>query len=60
LPQIEEIASEVRRTSKLGGIELISLFRIEVFTLFNCKLVTTQNISIVGVRQIEKIASEIQ
>jgi len=36
------------------------LFRIGVFTLFNCGLVTTQDISIGGVSQIGKFASEVR
>jgi hypothetical protein len=50
--QIGEFANGVRKTSKLGGTELIQLFRVGVFTLFNCELVTTQDISIEIVQQI--------
>jgi hypothetical protein len=60
MPQIGEFASGVLETSKLGGIGFISLFRVGVFTLFNCGLVTPQDISIVGVPQIGKFASEIR
>jgi hypothetical protein len=60
MPQIGEIASGVRETSKLGGTRLIWLFPIGVFTLFNCALVTTQDISIVRVPQIGEIANGIQ
>jgi len=54
LPQIEEIASEVRETSKLGETQLISLFPIGVFTQFNCALATTQGNWIDWVPQIEE------
>jgi hypothetical protein len=42
--KIEEFASGVRETSKLGGIELIWLFPVGVFTLFNYGLVKPTNI----------------
>jgi hypothetical protein len=32
MQEIEEFASGVRETSKLGGTELVGLFRIGVFT----------------------------
>jgi len=60
LQQIEEFASGVRETSKLGGTRLISMFRVGVFTSFNCGLGTTQNISIVLVPEIGEFASGIQ
>jgi len=60
VPQIGEIASGVRETSKLGGTRLIWLFPIGVFTQFNCALVTTQDIPIVGVPQIGEIASGVR
>jgi hypothetical protein len=41
MPQIGEIASGIRKTWKLGGTRLISLFLVGVFTWFNCELVTT-------------------
>jgi hypothetical protein len=57
--QIGEFANGVRKTSKLGGIELISLFQVAMFTLFNCGLVTTQEILIMGVLQIGESTNEI-
>jgi hypothetical protein len=54
VPQIGEITSGVRETSKLGGTQLIFMFPVGVFTRFNCALVTTQNISIDWVRQIRE------
>jgi hypothetical protein len=58
--QIGEFANGVRKTSKLGGTELIQLFRVGVFTLFNCELVTTQDISIIWVPQIGKFANGVR
>jgi hypothetical protein len=54
VPQIGEIASGVRETSKLRGTQLIWLFPIGMFTQFNCALVTTQDNWIDWVPQIEE------
>jgi hypothetical protein len=60
VPQIGEIASGVRETSKLGETGFIWLFPVGVFTRFNCALVTTQDILIVEVPQIGEIASGVR
>jgi hypothetical protein len=59
VPQIGEIASGVRETSKLGGTRL-KLFPIGVFTVFNCALVTTQDISIDFVQEIGEFANGVR